>query len=52
MMTHRQRVSMAVRGEMPDLLPYVPRIDLWYNANSMAGTLPEKNRGRTQDEIA
>ena len=52
MMTHRQRVSMAIRGEMPDLLPYVPRIDLWYNANSMAGTLPEKHRGRTQDEIS
>ena len=52
MMTHRQRISMAVRGEMPDLLPYVPRIDLWYNANSMAGTLPERHRGRTQDEIS
>jgi corrinoid protein of di/trimethylamine methyltransferase len=43
---------MAFRGEMPDMLPYVPRIDLWYNANSAAGTLPEKHRGRTQDEIS
>jgi corrinoid protein of di/trimethylamine methyltransferase len=43
---------MAMRGEMPDVLPYVPRIDLWYNANSVAGTLPERHKGRTQDEIS
>ena len=52
MMTHRQRILMAMRGEMPDILPYVPRIDLWYNANSAAGTLPEKHKERTQDEIS
>jgi corrinoid protein of di/trimethylamine methyltransferase len=51
-MTHKQRIRAAFRGEMPDLLPYVPRIDLWYNANSYAGTLPEKHRGRTRDEIS
>ena len=52
MLTHKQRMLMAMRGEMPDILPYVPRIDLWYNANSVAGTLPEKHKGRTQDEIS
>ncbi len=52
MMTHRQRILAAAKGEMPDMLPYVPRIDLWYNANSMAGTLPERHKGRTQDEIS
>ena len=52
MMTHRQRMAMAIRGEMPDILPYVPRIDLWYNANVLAGTLPGKHQGRTQDEIS
>lgn len=52
MLTHRQRILMAAKGEMPDVLPYVPRIDLWYNANSMADTLPEKHKGRTQDEIS
>jgi corrinoid protein of di/trimethylamine methyltransferase len=43
---------MAVRGEMPDVLPYAPRYDLWYNANSYMGTLPAKHRGRTANEIA
>lgn len=52
MMTHRQRCLIATRGEMPDILPYTPRIDLWYNANSVAGTLPKKHQGRTQDEIS
>lgn len=52
MMTHKQRILMAARGEMPDLLPYVPRIDLRYNANSLVGTLPERHQGRSQDEIS
>ena len=43
---------MAVKGEMPDRLPFAPRIDLWYNANSTTGTLPERHKGRTQDEIS
>ena len=52
MMNHKQRIAMAFRGELPDLLPYVPRIDLWYNANSYAGTLPGKYQGKSQDEIS
>jgi len=52
MMTHKQRILMAARGEMPDLLPYVPRFDLWYNANSRGKTLPWEHRDRTADEIA
>ena len=52
MLTHKQRILTAARGEMPDILPYVPRIDLWYNANSRFGTLPAKHKGRTQDEIS
>ena len=52
MMTHRQRILMAVRGEMPDRIPYAPRIDLWHNANSLNDTLPARHRGRSRDEIA
>lgn len=51
-MTHKKRMLMAARGEMPDMLPYAPRFDLWYNANSYMGTLPERHRRRTPDEIA
>lgn len=51
-MTHKERMLMAARGELPDLLPYVPRFDLWYNANSWGNTLPQRHRGRTADDIA
>jgi corrinoid protein of di/trimethylamine methyltransferase len=50
--THRERILRAVRGEMPDRLPFVPRLDLWYNANVLSGTLPAKHKNRTFDEIA
>ena len=51
-MTHKQRMLMAIRGEMPDVIPYAPRLDLWHGANSEKGTLPEKHRNRTMDEIS
>jgi len=43
---------MAVRGELPDCIPYAPRIDLWFNANSLKGTLPPRHERKTSDEIA
>jgi corrinoid protein of di/trimethylamine methyltransferase len=52
MTTHKEKILMAARGEMPDVLPYVPRFDLWYNANAYADTLPPEHKGRTADEIA
>jgi corrinoid protein of di/trimethylamine methyltransferase len=52
MMTHKQRLLMAVRGVMPDRIPYAPRIDLWHNANSLKGTLPQRHQGKTRDQIA
>ncbi len=38
--THRQRILTALRGEPVDRLPWVPRLDLWYNAHRYCGTLP------------
>ena len=52
-MTHKERMLKAARGEWADQLPWVPRIDLWHNSNSMRGALPEKYRkDATLDEIA
>ena len=51
MLTHRDRILKVARGEMVDRIPWVPRIDLWHNANELAGTLPEKYRGLTVEEI-
>ncbi|MEW6264465.1 MAG: cobalamin-dependent protein [Thermodesulfobacteriota bacterium] len=52
LMNHKQRILTTIRGGMSEVIPYAPRIDLWYNANSLAGTIPEKHKGRTQDEIS
>lgn len=52
MITHQERILRVARGEMVDKIPYVPRIDLWYNANLRSGTLPDRHKHRTADEIA
>jgi len=52
-MTEKERMLRAVRGEWADRLPWAPRIDLWYNANSLKGTLPSRyRRDAAIDEIA
>ena len=51
-MTKKERILMTMRGETPDVMPYTPRFDLWYNSNSYRGTLPKRHQGRTHDEIA
>jgi methylmalonyl-CoA mutase cobalamin-binding domain/chain len=52
MMTHKERMLAAFRGEEVDRLPFVPRLELWYLANSTSGTLPKQHAGRTMNEIA
>ena len=52
-LTHKERMLKAARGEWADQLPWAPRIDLWYNANKGRGTLPAKyHREIRLDEIA
>lgn len=46
-MTNKQRMLMAMRGEMPDQIPFAPRLDLWFTANRANGTLPEQYRNAT-----
>ncbi len=43
--THKKRIFATIRGEMPDKIPYAPRLDLWFSANKKRGTLPEAYRG-------
>jgi hypothetical protein len=52
-MTHKERMLRAARGQWPDQLPWVPRIDLWHNSNSMRGTLPPPfKQDATIDDVA
>jgi uroporphyrinogen-III decarboxylase len=50
-MTHRERIMAAIRGETPDRLPWVPRLEFWYRAALRHGTLPAELRSLSLTEI-
>ncbi len=50
-MTHRERLLKVARGEMVEVIPWIPRIDLWHNAHAMAGTLPDRYRNYSVEDI-
>lgn len=50
-MTVKERILATLRGQETDRLPFVPRLDIWYNANSRADTLPEPYKKATLREI-
>ena len=53
MMSHKERMLMAARGEMAEWLPWTIRVDLWYNANTLRGTLPSRYpKDVTLDQVA
>ena len=45
MATERRRALAAMRGEGVERVPFVARMDLWYNYARNRGTLPERYRG-------
>jgi len=51
-MTHRERMLGVMRGERVDVIPFVPRLDLWWLANASRGTLPERYAGMGPDDIS
>ncbi len=50
-MNERERFLTVLKGEMPDRLPWVARLELWYEYHSLNGTLPEKYRGWSMWDI-
>lgn len=50
-MTRKERMLAAIRGEPTDSIPWAPRLDLWYNANKRAGTLPAPYQNASLREI-
>lgn len=51
-MTERERILAAIRGEMPDRLPWVPRLEFWHRARLRAGNLPPEFRSLSLIELA
>jgi Uroporphyrinogen decarboxylase (URO-D) len=50
-MTNRERILAILDRKSPDRIPWIPRLQLWYNARQAEGTMPERFRGMTQREI-
>ena len=51
-MTDRERILAAIRGEIPDRVPFVPRLDFWYRARRYTNTFPPALQGLSLTEIA
>jgi uroporphyrinogen decarboxylase-like protein len=51
-MTDRERMLAAIRGEAPDRIPFVPRLDFWYRARERNGSFPAGLEGLSLQEIA
>lgn len=51
-MNTKQRLLATLKGLPTDQIPYVPRLDIWYNANSLNGTLPPKYKNASLRELA
>lgn len=47
----RQRALAVLHGELPPGLPFITRLEAWYKSHSRTGTLPERFRGLTLDEV-
>ena len=50
-MTHEERIYAAINGEPIDRLPFIPRLDLWYQGNKNQNTLPDKYKNASLVEI-
>ncbi|MBI3664654.1 MAG: hypothetical protein HY236_00250, partial [Acidobacteria bacterium] len=50
-MTDRERILAAIRGEPPDRLPFVPRLEFWHRARLRDRTLPAGLRSLSLMEI-
>ena len=50
-MDHRERFRTILEGKVPDRIAWVPRLDIWYNANKNMGTLPEELGGMSLPEV-
>ncbi len=50
-MSDRERVLAAIRGEVPDRIPWVPRLEFWYRARQRRGDMPAGLLGLSLREV-
>ncbi len=50
-MTNRERILAIMARKAPDQIPWVPVLNLWYNAQVRAGTMPRRFAGMSLREL-
>ncbi len=50
-MTERERLLAILEGRSPDRIPWIPRMEIWYTAHRLAGTLPPEYENSRLSEI-
>lgn len=44
-MTDRERILAVIEGRLPDQIPWIPRMQIWYDAHVQRGDLPTRYDG-------
>ena len=50
-MNDRERILATIRGDVPDRIPWVPRLEFWYRARLRRGDMPAGLRGLSLREV-
>lgn len=50
-MTNRERILAILEGQLPDRIPWIPRLQIWYDANRLSGTLPDEYNSLSLREV-
>ena len=50
-MNDHDRILAAIRGEVPDRIPWIPRLEFWYRARLRRGNMPGNLLGLSLQEI-
>jgi hypothetical protein len=50
-MTDRERLLAIMAGQSPDRIPWIPRLEIWYEAQKRRGTMPTRYEGWTLRQI-
>jgi uroporphyrinogen-III decarboxylase len=50
-MTDRERLLAIMAGRSPDRIPWIPRLEIWYQAQLRRRTMPEQYRGWSLRDI-
>jgi hypothetical protein len=50
-MNEREKQLAVLEGRTPDKIPFMPRLEIWYAARYLAGTLPPEYQGKRLKDI-